>query len=700
MRQHWKSILLASLTAILLLGLLTAGASAAGFEKTRTYTPGQFTDVPANAWYAESVKTCYELGLIQGSSPTTFNPNGTLTVAEVLTLAARLHSIYNGGDGVIPPAEGFWFQGAVNYCLEKGIITPSQFTYYTGRADRAETVGILAAALPDGALPALNQVEALPDVHMTTPYRKEIFAFYEAGIVTGSDSYGMFHPYTTISRAEVAALLVRIADPAMRKTFALLPVTEWTSAVSLPVKSVTQLKKMSGGMLAYQSEKGWGYLNDVGKVVIPAQYFDVGEFRDGLAIVSNRKNGFSTDILIDTAGRSVLPEHTNSASWGKGAYRNISYCVDGIYMIKESGGPNGLNETWFYADGQLKNWDYDSLYILDNGGRGGSYATYQDYECPNYYTVIKDRRMGVIDRSGKELVPVTYLLIESIYCNGRFFIAEKKDGSADVYSLKGEFLGSFDEVEWQNGDYFLGGKIGEKYAIISTKGVLTEAIFDQVMVDWSNEHGVTARIGYETALYGPDGEVIIPMGKYGYGRFSILEDCIRCEKDVYVNGRYDRTEYHELNLNGDYVNYWDDRKIEYVVDGYSVARNGAIYDANGTLIRGAKILDGVPVQGYFNNYNNYYYRGMNGKYGVYNTFTVYTDPIYDTSAQANEAAWDYVPGQFLRGLYGGIVYKFGSVERPAYGEMFGLPTALGEDCFAVQLKENGPLCLVYPRYPQ
>ena len=64
----------------------------ADFAKTKIYTDGQFTDVPATEWYADSVKEAYEFGIMNGNSATTFAPDGTLTVAEGITVAARLYS--------------------------------------------------------------------------------------------------------------------------------------------------------------------------------------------------------------------------------------------------------------------------------------------------------------------------------------------------------------------------------------------------------------------------------------------------------------------------------------------------------------------------------------------------------------------------------------------------------------------------------
>jgi len=69
---------------------------------------GFFTDIPEGAWYAPYIDICYESGLIEGVGNNRFNPDGTMSIAEMLTVCARLHHVMGGGDGNIPqlPPEG------------------------------------------------------------------------------------------------------------------------------------------------------------------------------------------------------------------------------------------------------------------------------------------------------------------------------------------------------------------------------------------------------------------------------------------------------------------------------------------------------------------------------------------------------------------------------------------------------------------
>ena len=88
-----KFILGIAAAAALAVGSLSV--SAEGFAKTNTYTPGMFSDVPATEWYASSVLSSYELGFMKGTADGVFSPEGNMTVAEAVTIAARVHDAYN-----------------------------------------------------------------------------------------------------------------------------------------------------------------------------------------------------------------------------------------------------------------------------------------------------------------------------------------------------------------------------------------------------------------------------------------------------------------------------------------------------------------------------------------------------------------------------------------------------------------------------
>ena len=197
-------------TGAIILGL--QGACMADFAKTSTYTEGQFTDVPATEWYASSVKDAYEFGLMNGDSASTFSPDGTLTVAEGITITSRIHAIANGKD--IPDAKGAeWYQKYVDYSVANGLMEEGQFDGYDFNIKRFEIAELFASAV---SLPAINSVSELPDVASGVTYADDVLELYNAGILTGNDSYGTFAPNSYLKRSEISAMAVRIADASKR----------------------------------------------------------------------------------------------------------------------------------------------------------------------------------------------------------------------------------------------------------------------------------------------------------------------------------------------------------------------------------------------------------------------------------------------------------------------------------------------------
>ena len=63
-------------------------------------------------------------------------------------------------------------------------------------------------------LAPINTITALPD--STDP---DVLRFYNAGILTGVDSWGTFAADKSLTRMETAAMVARVARPELRQTF-------------------------------------------------------------------------------------------------------------------------------------------------------------------------------------------------------------------------------------------------------------------------------------------------------------------------------------------------------------------------------------------------------------------------------------------------------------------------------------------------
>lgn len=195
-------------------------AALGNFETANTYNGG-FIDVEQSSWYFAGVESAYEYGLMAGNSANTFNPTGKITIAEMLVIASRMHDIYYGGDGKFTQGS-VWYQVYVDYAKENGLISADEFSDYTVAATRAQFASILARVLPAEELEAINSIDKIPDVSADAIYLESVHLLYTAGILTGSDQYGSFHPNDTIQRCEVATIVTRMVDVTQRKSFTLV----------------------------------------------------------------------------------------------------------------------------------------------------------------------------------------------------------------------------------------------------------------------------------------------------------------------------------------------------------------------------------------------------------------------------------------------------------------------------------------------
>jgi len=209
-----KLFLGTALAAVLAVTSITA--SAAGFTKPNTYKDGQFTDVTSDKWFATSVASSYELGFMNGTDDKVFSPTGNVTVAQAITIAARVNDAYSSKGTAFDQGGKNWYDCYVDYAIKNGIITDGQFDSYTRNITRAEMAVVFSKAVPADFLGAKNDIKEIPDIPSTNSYFDEVLMLYKAGVVMGSDEFGTFKPNNNITRAEAAAIINRVAIPESR----------------------------------------------------------------------------------------------------------------------------------------------------------------------------------------------------------------------------------------------------------------------------------------------------------------------------------------------------------------------------------------------------------------------------------------------------------------------------------------------------
>ena len=228
-----------ALSTALLAGSAAAIAPEEAFPAVNTY-PG-FADVAGSAWYATTVQTCYEVGLMTGTGAG-FAPDQVLTVGEVVAIAARMNEAITGDSIYLVDSTLPWYASYVDYLEKLGVEVPAPVK----QATRQEFITMLAAVVPEDMLTPINQITALPDTADAA-----VLSFYNAGILTGVDDWGTFAPDKTLTRAETAAMVARVARPELRESFSPADYAMFTAAYLKPADVLFTNGVTAGQYLPY-----------------------------------------------------------------------------------------------------------------------------------------------------------------------------------------------------------------------------------------------------------------------------------------------------------------------------------------------------------------------------------------------------------------------------------------------------------------
>lgn len=214
----------------------------------RTDTSISFSDINSSQWFYDEVMEASQLGLFKGNDDGTFNPEGHLTYAEAVALAARVHATYYDNKWELDdfnnrPTTNHWADNTISYADKYGITsTVKGITTLDAPCTRQQMADLFVSAIvpyevnPDsmfisGVFTQINDMSKAPE-QTNSP---SIQILFKAGILIG-DSNG-FRPTSSITRAETACILNRVATPSKRKK-----VTTPKTSITSPSKPSTSTK--------------------------------------------------------------------------------------------------------------------------------------------------------------------------------------------------------------------------------------------------------------------------------------------------------------------------------------------------------------------------------------------------------------------------------------------------------------------------
>ncbi len=134
----------------------------------------------------------------------------------------------------------------------------------------------------------------------------------------------------------------------------------------------------SGGLCAVRSNGLWGYVGEDGSKVITQKYSAAGPFFGEVAPVTDQEGGM---YYIDTAGNKKLSVDGIANLSALGPFYNelLSACSDGVW-------------NFYDREGNLLFGGYEDCSAMGNG----------------YGAVNRDGKWGLIDGTGKEVIPLTH----------------------------------------------------------------------------------------------------------------------------------------------------------------------------------------------------------------------------------------------------------------------------------------------------
>ena len=180
-----------------------------------------FLDADESAWYGSQqqgvIKSVVQLGIMNGYTDGTFHPIGNITLSEAIKMAAVVHATCNNQTISFSASDGGkWYDAYLNYCVKNRIVSSDEYSSLDAYATRAQIAHIFAKATSDFAVVNDIDYDYIPDVSERSKYADEILALYRAGILTGDERTRAFRPSDTITRAEAAAIISRVALPTTR----------------------------------------------------------------------------------------------------------------------------------------------------------------------------------------------------------------------------------------------------------------------------------------------------------------------------------------------------------------------------------------------------------------------------------------------------------------------------------------------------
>lgn len=252
MKSLGKRVFSAALACVLLVSAtVSMNASAA--------SASNMTDIPSGSWYESAVQYCLNNNYMSGESETKFNPNGTVSRAQMVQVLYNLEGQpgYTSGhtpfEDITPDS---WYYNAVRWSEENGIASGTSATTFKPNApvtrEQVATFFANYAKFKNNYSGAQSDLSKYSDQNKISAWAKENISWaVNYGLMSGT-SETTLDPQGTCIRAQLAQFIKNYfkndSDPEITPTPT--PTPEPEDPDTKPVNGLAPEQKSTGGLVS------------------------------------------------------------------------------------------------------------------------------------------------------------------------------------------------------------------------------------------------------------------------------------------------------------------------------------------------------------------------------------------------------------------------------------------------------------------
>lgn len=174
-----------------------------------------FSDVPANQWYAPAVSYVTQRGLFSGVSETQFAPSQSMTRGMLVSVLYRFNGTsHTGSSPFADVSSDARYGNAVSWAYANNLVSGVSDTSFAPNTPitREQAAVMLARYLKFSSVALENGTPDFQDTASISGYAKEsVGAMQKAGLLSG-DNAGNFRPDAQITRPEIASIFMRLCQ--------------------------------------------------------------------------------------------------------------------------------------------------------------------------------------------------------------------------------------------------------------------------------------------------------------------------------------------------------------------------------------------------------------------------------------------------------------------------------------------------------